>query len=92
MQKQKKGQKPSSDGRIRRGGARSEKSQAQKSLREQRTGASLGCRVRCAVERGVIAGLRAGRLMAKLIDFQSYSFKGKGNPLKIWQQVGSFIE
>lgn len=92
MQKQKKGQKPSSDGRIRRGGARSEKSQAQKSLREQRTGASLGCRVRCAVERGVIAGLRAGSLMAKLIDFQSYSFKGKGNPLKIWQQLGSFIE
>ena len=38
-----KGQKPSSDGRIRIGGARSEKSQAQKSLREHRTGASLGC-------------------------------------------------
>ena len=58
----------------------------------QRTGRSLGCQARCAVGRGVTGGLRTGSLMATLIDFQSYSFKGKGNPLKIWQQVSSFIE
>lgn len=69
-----------------------QKSQVQKSRREQRTGGLTGLPSEMSVQRGVIVGLRAGSLMAKLIDFQSYSFKGKGNSLKIWQQVGSFTE
>lgn len=59
---------------------------------EYREQGSTGLPSEMSVQRGVIVGLRAGSLMAKLIDFQSYSFKGKGNSLKIWQQVGSFTE
>ena len=86
-----KSQKPSSDSRTGEEGP-GQKSQVQKSHREQRTGGLTGLPSEMSVQRGVIVGLRAGSLMAKLIDFQSYSFKGKGNSLKIWQQVGSFTE
>lgn len=57
-----KSQKPSSDSRTRRGGTRSEKSQVQKSRREQRTGGLTGLPSEMSVQRGVIVGLRAGSL------------------------------